>query len=226
MAKIGFIASLASAVASSDAVKLGNPSTSSILNKAHPYKRNSNSAPKSRRRLDVELNGSYNIQFSQCVDVKLRDDDLFQDEVIDYVQEGDIISTKSYVLFHLCANNTCFYESEDDLYMVDLSSYLTNAAQYHASKRTNYCNACNEFANYCTGDDASAVEEEAAAEEGAAAEEAVEEEQVVEEEAAAEEEAAEEQQADANGELFHVEMLLLLFLFVGGSNSSSSCILL
>ncbi|KAL3799824.1 hypothetical protein HJC23_010474 [Cyclotella cryptica] len=145
------------------AIQFGIPTTD-LLQKARPYKRGSSRGLSSRRHLDVELDGSYNIQFSQCVDVKLRDDDLFQDEVVSYVQDGEIVSTKSYILFHLCQNNECFYESEDDLYMVDLASYLTNVAQYHATTRTNYCNACNSYVDYCSAsDDGAASDDDAAA---------------------------------------------------------------
>ena len=36
--------------------------------------------------------------------------------------------------------------------MVSLADWLTYIAQSHANKRTDYCNACNEFADYCTQD--------------------------------------------------------------------------
>ena len=165
------------------------------------------------RHLDVDLDGSYNIKFSQCVDVKLRDDDLFADEVIEYVQDGQITSTKSYVLFHLCQNNTCFYEAEDDLYLVDLKSYLKNVAEYHAGKREEYCGACEDAKDYCLGDDGysygdddAAVaqnEEEEQAQEQQNEAEADEEQVEAQQEAEAEEvqqEEAQEEDAAADGE--------------------------
>ena len=138
--------------------------TSAISVSARSYKQN--------RHLDVNLDHSHIIRFSQCVDVKLRDDDLFQDKVIDYVRKGSIVSTKSFVLFHLCQNNTCFYESEDDLYMVDLKSYLMNTAQYHATKRSDYCDSCNAYADYCQGldDDGAATQEKVYIDDGEVAE--------------------------------------------------------
>ena len=36
--------------------------------------------------------------------------------------------------------------------MVSLADWLTYISQSHANKRTDYCNACNEFADYCTQD--------------------------------------------------------------------------
>ena len=39
---------------------------------------------KQYRHLDqMDLDGSYNIKFSQCVDVKLKDDDLFSNDVVE-----------------------------------------------------------------------------------------------------------------------------------------------
>lgn len=36
--------------------------------------------------------------------------------------------------------------------MVDLPTYLMNVAQYHATKRSNYCGACMELEEYCSDD--------------------------------------------------------------------------
>lgn len=195
---VGCIASAFSA----SAMQLGIP-TIDLLQKARPYNRRTNRGISSRRHLEVELDGSYNIQFSQCVDVKLRDDDLFQDEVVSYVQDGEIVSTKSYILFHLCQDNECFYESDDDLYMVDLASYLMNVAKYHATKRTNYCNSCSSYVDYCA-----AIEDEAASDDGAAAAsqddgvaaEDADEAADVEEEAPAADDIQEEAQAEGDGD--------------------------
>lgn len=106
-----------------------------------------------RHLQDVTPSSSHNIRFSQCIDIKLRDDDLFADEYIASVQNGEIVSTKSYVLFHLCQRDECFYEAEDDLFLVDLRTYLENVAVYRAEERGEYCNACGDFVDYCLGGD-------------------------------------------------------------------------
>lgn len=190
MVKFSFLALAASAAtigaasASSPAVvkkniKLGNrnlrrgdPATESLLKKAIPYKRSgvSNNSAVTPRRLEDNNNidGSYYIQFSECMDVKLYDEDLFDENIINYVKNGQIVAAKSYVLFHVCQKDSCYLESEDDLYLVDLSTYLVNIAQYYANKRTDYCEQCQEFEDYCNPqqeEEAAAEEEDAAAEE-------------------------------------------------------------
>ena len=117
-----------------------------LMHKARPYKSSS-----SRRRVEEDnennFDGSYNLQFGQCVDVKLLDNDLFNDDVIEYTKAGSIISTKSYVLFHVCQQGACDSASEDDLYLLDLSSYVQYVASYHASVKGDYCTACDTYYN-------------------------------------------------------------------------------
>lgn len=152
--------------------------TKSLLQKARPYrnKKSSNanalsSNPRPNRRLDgdFDIDGTYSLKFSQCVDVKLFDQDLFEDEVIEYTQAGQIISAQSYVLFHVCLNDDCYYESEDDLYLVDLATYVNNVASYHASAKSDYCDACATYYDgYCNAqaDDYAAANDDAAANNG------------------------------------------------------------
>ena len=99
--------------------------TESLLQKARPYKKNAAGAG-SRRRLDqnFQIDVSYSVLFSRCVDIKLLDDDLFDENVIEYTKAGSLISTKSYALFHVCQGDDCYYESEDDLFIVDLATYV------------------------------------------------------------------------------------------------------
>ncbi|KAL7547236.1 hypothetical protein ACHAWF_010551 [Thalassiosira exigua] len=104
------------------------------------------SSTRPRRRLDeFEVDGSYSLKFSQCVDLKLMDEDLFDDEFVSYTKAGQIVSTKSYVLFHVCQDNDCYYESEDDLYLVDLSTYAGNVASAFAASRNAYCDSCDTY---------------------------------------------------------------------------------
>lgn len=145
----------------------GDPSTEALLKKARPYKKKDTAAASSRRRLeddDFAVDGTYSLKFSQCVDVKLLDNDLFDEDVIEYTKTGQIISAKSYALFHVCQDNDCYYDSEDDLYMVDLPTYVMNAAGYHASVKASYCAACDTYYNnFCV------AQEEAAGDDGYAA---------------------------------------------------------
>ncbi len=147
-------------------LRRGDPATEALLKKAVPYKRNggyiskNNSVSRHLEDNNNEIDGSYYIQFSECMDVKLYDEDLFNENTINYVKNGQIIAAKSYVLFHVCQQNSCYLESDEDLYLVDLATYLVNIAQYYANKRTDYCGQCQEYADSCNPEQ----EEEAAAE--------------------------------------------------------------
>jgi hypothetical protein len=134
----------------------GDKSTEAMLRNARPYFTN-------RRRLQDEgegmaFDGSYNLKFSQCVDVRTYDESLFGDEnVLEDVRDGKVAAVKSYVLFHVCQSATCDYDAVDDLFVIDLPTYLKGVAQYHANKRSDYCAQCEVFADTCN---AAAVEEE------------------------------------------------------------------
>ena len=125
--------------------------TGSLMKHAKPY-RKSNSH---HRRLEEEdklaIDGTYSIKFSSCLDIKTYDANLFDDDMIQYVQSGRVVSTKSYVLFHACQDADC--DDDDELYIVDLPTYLTSIVEYKAEEMENYCRACEEAEDTCVGDD-------------------------------------------------------------------------
>ena len=188
MAKFSFVALATVLAATANAaapvakktIKLGNrklrrgdAGTEALLKKARPYKKGG--AKKVARRLEGDeeeefaIDGSYSLQFSECIDVKAYDADLFDEDIVGYVEKGSIVAAQSYVLFHVCTDDTCYLDAEDDLYLVDLPTYLTNVATYHANKRTDFCEACNEFEDYCNPqeeEEAEEAEEEEEEEEG------------------------------------------------------------
>lgn len=127
-------------------LRQGRPSTEALLKRSRPYKTDE----KRKRYLQEGIDGSYNVKFSSCLNIKTYDKNLFDDEIVQYVQAGQVLSTKSFVLFHACQGNNCYYEAEDDLYIVDLPTYLATAAVYHAEERMNFCEACDHFVNQCT----------------------------------------------------------------------------
>ncbi len=182
MAKFSFLALASALAATANAaapvakrtIKLGNrklrrgdAGTEALLKKARPYKKaNKNAKKTARRRLDgdeeeFEIDGTYSLQFAECIDVKTYDEDLFDEDIVSYVQAGQIVAAKSYVLFHVCTDDTCYLDAEDDLYLVDLPTYLTNVATFHANKRNDYCEQCNEFEDYCNPEEEEEEEEEA-----------------------------------------------------------------
>jgi len=131
--------------------------TKALLKRARPYQ--------GRRLEQEEIDGSYSLKFSQCVEVKTANEDLFDENIIDYVKAGQVVSAKSYVLFHLCQGSYCYYDSDDDLYIVDLPTYLASIGPYHANKRLDYCEQCERFDDYCNAEE---DEDEEAAEENEA----------------------------------------------------------
>ena len=124
------------------------------LHKSNRYQQVSRKRATSyRRRLEeneLSIDGSYSIKFSSCLDIKTYNSDLFDDDIIAYVKSGKVVSAKSYVLFHACQEEEC---SDDDLYIVDLSTYLTSVVGYRADEKENYCAACEEAEGMCFGDD-------------------------------------------------------------------------
>ena len=132
-------------------LRRGDPAAEALLRHARPYRRPDGRA----RRLDeeFEIDGSYSLKFSQCVDARTYDEDLFDEDLVEYAQAGQVVSSKSYVLFHVCQDDDCYYDAEDDLYVVDLPTYLANVATYHANKRNDYCEQCERFDDYCNPED-------------------------------------------------------------------------
>jgi len=145
-------------------LRRGDPATDALLKKAIPYKGKKHGKKAGARRLDgeedeFEIDGTYSLQFSECVDIKTFDEDLFDEDIVSYVKAGQIVAAKSYVLFHVCQDDTCYLEAEDDIYIVDLATYMTNVATYHANKRTDYCDQCDQFEDYCNPEEEEAEEE-------------------------------------------------------------------
>eukprot|EP00970_Alexandrium_tamarense_P017077 scaffold8197_cov175-Alexandrium_tamarense.AAC.2 len=170
MVKFSFLAlagALAASTATAKTIKLGNrnlrrgePATEALLKRAQPYKKaGTTSSP--RKLEEEEIDGSYSLKFSQCLDVKTYNEENFE-TYASYLAAGTVTSSKSYVLFHVCQGNNCFYESEQDLYIVDLATYLATVAVYHAEQKMNYCDACEQFQDVCVVAEEEVAEEEAA----------------------------------------------------------------
>lgn len=187
-------------------LRRGDPATEALLKKAIPYRKGGKS--RHLQEQNNEIDGSYNLKFSQCVDIKTLDENLFGNDMISYAQAGQVVSSRSYVLFHVCQGSNCYYESEDDLYIVDLATYMKNVAVFHASKRRNYCNACNQFADSCNADlDGYDMEAEQAygAAEGGGDEDEIEQEEVEEENADSEDSASDSVDGEAEEDEDDVE---------------------
>lgn len=178
--------------------RAGDPTVQALLKNARPYNRTIEQA-QSRKLEDnnsVQFDGSYSLKFSQCLDVQTYNAELFNQDILEYSSSAKVVSVKSYVLFYICQTNVnCDYDADDvDLYMVDLPTYLSSAAQYRANIRNEYCEACNRFENYCNPQQEAAAE--AGGEDEGIAEEEVEDAEVEQEDDAAVEEKEEEPEED------------------------------
>lgn len=92
------------------------------------------------------------IQFNTCVSVTTQpwDEDIFYSQNNLYAaQKGKIVSEHSYVLFNLCETGSCIYESDENLYMVDLKVYLRSLLAYYPSKKQKVCTICENSQDYC-----------------------------------------------------------------------------
>jgi hypothetical protein len=102
---------------------------------------------------EFQISGAHSIQFSRCVSLSAEpaDEDLMFDQyMISYTKAGQIVSQRSYVLFNVCAGYDCDYGGGDEnLYMVDVATYLAAVTEYYAGKQESYCEACEQANNYC-----------------------------------------------------------------------------
>lgn len=98
------------------------------------------------------VTSSKSVQFHSCVSVTTQpwDEDIFYNQNNLYAaQNGKIVSEHSYVLFNLCNTGSCIYDSDDNLYMVDLKYYLRSLLAYYPTKLQRVCNICENSQDYC-----------------------------------------------------------------------------
>ena len=135
-------------------LRRGDATTEALLQKAVPFK---NKKRRRRRHLEGanneqanEVDGSYSISFGKCIDIKTKSEDLFNENFVDQVKNGSALSLKSYALFYACQDsygNGCS-DDESDVYMVDLSTYLSIVGMNQANQRGDYCEKCEENQEY------------------------------------------------------------------------------
>jgi hypothetical protein len=100
----------------------------------------------------VQMSSKYSVQFNTCVSIPTQPSDdalLFSDSLISYTKKGQIVSQKSYVLFNVCPTNSCSYESNENLYMIDINSYMKAVTAYYADWTQSYCEACEDDRDHC-----------------------------------------------------------------------------
>lgn len=104
---------------------------------------------------DNGLSGSYSIQFDTCVALSTEPDSneqfILSDSVLlDNAKKKQVVPQVSYVLFTACQTKYCdYYQKGDNLYMIDLATYMYALADFYTDRQDNYCAACLDSYNYC-----------------------------------------------------------------------------
>jgi len=99
-----------------------------------------------------QITAAHSLQFQQCTSLTMgspNDEIMFGDDYIQYTQNGKIVAEKSYILFSVCETEDCYYADDEEVYMVDLATYMGSVINYIPDQRQNYCNACLEAQDYC-----------------------------------------------------------------------------
>jgi len=105
--------------------------------------------------VDNPFGGNLSIRFNTCMSFTAEDPNLIQNgDLLPYAQDGTLIPQQSYVLFDIqnCLPGNCVF-NEDNLsyvYMVPLQTFLFSMIYYYPKRREEYCEACQEFYQYCT----------------------------------------------------------------------------
>jgi hypothetical protein len=135
----------------------------SLLQHAIPVDRNGHVRPQRQQRSlnqnnndqeQFEISGAYTVQFYKCASVSSQpydDDMLFDSNLLPYTTKGQIAAQKSFVLFNVCETQYCdFYTAGDEnLYMVDVATYMTATTVNYQARKESYCTACASSENYC-----------------------------------------------------------------------------
>jgi hypothetical protein len=100
------------------------------------------------------LTSAHSIQFDTCVALKTEPTEneqfIFSEGLSQYTSNGNIVVEQSYVLFSVCKTIYCdYYAKGDNLYMIDLATYMDTIAEFYAERQESYCTACLDSYNYC-----------------------------------------------------------------------------
>lgn len=99
------------------------------------------------------LSSLYSLQFDKCVSLKAEPSDtgsiIFDDDLLPYTSKGSIVPQKSYILFNVCQTKYCEYATNDNLYMIDLDTYMAAIPSWYQEREANYCSACVDSYSYC-----------------------------------------------------------------------------
>jgi hypothetical protein len=101
-----------------------------------------------------ELSSLYSFQFDTCVSLRTQPNDnadfIFDSDLEQYASKGAIVPQKSYILFNVCLTKYCdYYKADDNLFMIDVNTYMAAIGDYFVTRHEEYCSACVDSTNYC-----------------------------------------------------------------------------
>lgn len=101
-----------------------------------------------------ELTAMYTFNFDKCVSIRTEPSDageiIFDATLEQYASKGEIVPAKSYILFNVCKTKYCdYYKADDNLFMIDIGTYMAAIADYYVSRHEAYCDACVDSTTYC-----------------------------------------------------------------------------
>ena len=101
-----------------------------------------------------ELTAMYSFNFDKCVSVRTEPSDageiIFDANLEQYASKGEIVPQKSFILFNVCKTKYCdYYKADDNLFMIDIGTYMAAIADYYVARTEAYCDACVDSYNYC-----------------------------------------------------------------------------
>jgi hypothetical protein len=160
----GILATLVAVISAADAsalqservkgttIRADSPAARDIMNNAVRVNRRGERILNNEE--DFELTSAYSFQFDTCVSLTTEPDDagqiIFDATLEIYATKGEIVPQTSFVLFNVCKTKYCdYYEADDNLYMIDVGTYMSSIADFYVQRRKEYCTACKNSLQYC-----------------------------------------------------------------------------
>eukprot|EP00980_Cylindrotheca_fusiformis_P006135 scaffold1319_cov126-Cylindrotheca_fusiformis.AAC.24 len=130
--------------------KEGKINKQTLMRGATPY------SAAAKRMLDEdewEINGDYSVEFEACVSLVTGNEDLFEEDIVNYAANGLVKSERSYITFTVCKSNYCSSQSDDEkmTFITDVATYFMALAEYLPNQVRQYCEGCEENEDYCLG---------------------------------------------------------------------------
>ena len=115
---------------------------------------NNNMNKMTPRNLGYEfaLSEEHSVQFQSCVTLTTEpwsSDIFYSDYNVQAAQAGAIKSEKSYVVFNVCETDSCVYNANNNVFMVELETYVRSTMSFYPSKKNRYCKICQMSEEYC-----------------------------------------------------------------------------